>query len=507
MPDESQPPSLAVRMAKGAGWIIAWRMCTRVMGVVSTVVLVRLLTPADFGLIALATSLVTSLDAFLTVGVNDALIRDADPDRELYDTGFTMNLIRCAIVSAIVLAGAVPAAQFFGDPRLTPILIAVAVVTMLAGFNNIGVVEFKRSLRFEKEFAILIVPRIGGITISIAGAVIFRDYRALVASIVGIRVLTLIMTYAMHPYRPSIGLRAWRRIIGFSLWTWLSTIVAMFKERIDSITIGRVLGAGPVGVYAVGLEIGTMASTELLEPLSTAMFAGFAAGRREGADNGQALFKAISVTLMLTLPIGVGLSLVAAPLIALLFGARWSEAVPLAQVFALLGVTRLIPYFTGVLLSAHGLIHFHFRIMVVGLCVRVILLFALIGPLGLTGALIAATACAAVEEVLYLVVTFRVFHLRMADLLRVAWRSIAGAIAMAFVVWAEGIGWAAAPSGVADLLLDLAIAVASGAVVYCGTVLAIWRLLGRPEGAETMLLSIVEDTWRHTAGKRFFRRA
>ena len=171
------------------------------------------------------------------------------------------------------------------------------------------------------------------------------------------------------------------------------------------------MGAGTVGGYSIGLEIGTLASTELLEPLATAMFAGFSAGRREGVDNGQGLFRAISVTLIVTLPIGVGLSLVAAPFITLLFGTRWSEAIPLAQVFALLGVTRLIPNFTSVLLSAHGLIHLHFRISVVGLCVRATLLFALIGPLGLTGALIVATVCALVEEILYLVVTFRAFHL------------------------------------------------------------------------------------------------
>ena len=494
-------------MAKGAGWIILWRMCSRVMGVVSMVVLVRLLTPADFGLIALATSLATSLDAFLAVGVYDALIRDAKPDRTLYDTGFTLNLIRSALVAAIVLAGAVPAARFFDDERLVPILIAVACVTMVAGFNNVGVVEFRRELRFEKEFTISILPRIAGIMVSIGSAAIFRNYWALVASIVVMRVLTLIMTYTMHPYRPRLGLRAWRRIVGFSFWTWLSSIVAIVKERIDSVTIGKFLGAGSVGVYSVGLEIGTLASTELLEPLSTAMFAGFSAGRREGADNGQGLFKAISATLMLTLPIGVGLSLVAAPLISLLFGSLWSDAIPLAQVFALLGVTRLIPYFTGVLLSAHGLIHFHVRISFVGLCVRAVLLLVLFGSLGLTGVLIAATGCAAVEEVLYLVVTFRTFHLRMIDLLRATWRSIVGAAAMALVVWAEGIGWAAPRDGVVPLLTDLGVAVATGAATYCATVLALWWVSGHPDGAETMFVSIVKNTWRQSAGNFFGGRA
>ncbi len=401
-----------------------------------------------------------------------------------------------------MLALAVPAARFFGDERLTPILIAIAGLTMVSGCNNIGVVEFRRGLQFEKEFVISIVPRVSGIVVAIASAAVLRNYWALVASIVTARILTLILTYAMHPYRPRLALRAWRRIAAFSFWTWLSSIVAMIKERIDSIAIGKVLGTGPVGVYSVGLEIGTLASTELLEPLSTAMFAGFAAGRRDGADNGRNFFKAISVTLMLTLPIGVGLSLVAAPLISLLFGARWLEAIPLAQVFALLGVTRLIPYFAGVLLSAQGLIHYHFRISAAGLCVRAVLLLVLIGPMGLTGALVAAAGCALVEEVLYLTVTFRTFHLRMVDLLAVTWRCVAGAAAMALALWAMGIGWAAPAQGNLAMAIDLVVGVSCGAAIYCGTVLFIWWLSGRPEGAETMLLSIVKNTWAHSVARR-----
>ena len=494
-------------MAKGAGWIIAGRMCSRVLGIVNTIILVRLLSPADFGLVALATSLAVSLEALVSVGVNDALIRETEPDRALYDTGFTMNLLRCSFVSLAILACAVPAAQFFGDPRLTPLLLVVAGMILISGFSNIGVVEFRRNLSFDKEFVIGMVPRIVGILTSIVCAVIFANYWALVAGLVSMRGLALILTYWMHPYRPGITLRAWRRIIVFSFWTWLSSIIGMMKERIDALVIGRVLGPGPVGIYAIGLEIGTLASTELLEPLATAMFSGFAAGRREGADNGQGFFKAISVTLMLTLPIGIGISLVAAPVINLLFGTRWSEAILLVQVFALLGVTRLIPYFSSVLLSAHGMLHTQFRISAIGLFVRVVVMLALIGPLGLIGALISATACAMVEEVLYLVVTFHVFKLRTIDLLRTTWRSFLAATVMALVVYAEGIGWAPASHETVPLLVDQGIAVSSGAATYCGVVLAIWWVCGRPDGAETMLLSIIKDTWRHMASNPRGRRA
>ena len=148
-----------------------------------------------------------------------------------------------------------------------------------------------------------------------------------------------------------------------------------------------------------------------------------------------------------------------------------------------------------------------FRIVMVGLAVRLVLLFALIGPLGLLGAVIAAVSCFMAEEILFLVVTFRLFKLRAIDLLRTTWRSILATVVMALVVVAEGIGWAPPASGNLPLATDLLTAASSGAVVYCAVLLTAWRLSGRPDGAETMLLGVVHDTWRHTARNLYGRRA
>src|SRR5688572_11834610 len=84
--------SLSLRAAKGAGWVIAWRIATRNIGLLSILILARLLTPDDFGLVAIATGFIAAVDALSALGVQDALVREAKLDRELYDTAFTMNV-------------------------------------------------------------------------------------------------------------------------------------------------------------------------------------------------------------------------------------------------------------------------------------------------------------------------------------------------------------------------------------------------------------------------------
>jgi len=208
-----------LKTGEGTGWVIGWRMVTRLLGVISTLTLVRLLLPTDFGLVALSTSFQQSIEAFALLGVEDAVVREKAPTRDIYDTGFTVNALRSAVSAAVILMLAQPAGQFFAEARLTNILIALALGTLLDGFANIGTVDFRRELTFSKEFQLWLLPRLIGIILTLAVAVIWRSYWALVAGILASRILRVAFSYRMHPYRPRFTVRAWRRLIGYSTWS------------------------------------------------------------------------------------------------------------------------------------------------------------------------------------------------------------------------------------------------------------------------------------------------
>src|SRR6185312_14304732 len=95
-PEESMTSTRSVlaRTIRGAGWVIAWRLGVRALGLISTLILVRLLAPADFGLLALAASFAQTVDGMMTLGTEEAVIRQPAPDRNVYDTAWTMNVIR-----------------------------------------------------------------------------------------------------------------------------------------------------------------------------------------------------------------------------------------------------------------------------------------------------------------------------------------------------------------------------------------------------------------------------
>lgn len=496
MPSESEAHtpkgSILARTALGAFWMVAWRMATRLLGLVSTLILVRLLVPEDFGLIALAASFATALNVALTLGVEEQIIRARAPDRAMYDTGFTLNLLRGVLVGALVWAAAAPAADFFDEARLEPVLLALALSAALSGLANIAVVDFRRDLRFDREFTLNLYPRLAGIAVTIGLAFLVRSHWALVAGIFVNRFGMVVMSYTMHAYRPRLTLVAWRSLAGISAWTWALSMATMVKDRSESLVIGRLLGTTSVGHYAVGVEIATLPATEVVEPICRACMPGFAASHRAEADAGRDNFLRISALLaLLTLPAGVGISAVAGPVVALGFGQPWLEAVPVVAILGIAGMLTLFGNVSTALLLAHARLALLMVITIGAGALRLALLLLLTPALGLTGAALAVGASVLAEHVVLVQRALVLLRLPPAALLARLWRPTLAAGLMAVLLWGTGLGWAPPPGTAGSAALLLAQGAALGALAYALALFALWALSGRPPGAETDLLGLL----------------
>jgi lipopolysaccharide exporter len=202
MSSEAPPRSILSRTATGAGWMFAWRLSTRLLGLISTLVLVRLLTPEDFGLFSLAFTVIATLETMLAIGMEAQLIRARQTSRALYDTVFTINVIRGTLLALLMVAFAGPAGAFFREPRLEVVLLVLALIPLLAGVNNVGTAEFSRELDFAKVFKLLIVPRLLQIVVTLVAAVVLQSHWALVFGAVFGRVLATLFSYVFHAFRP-----------------------------------------------------------------------------------------------------------------------------------------------------------------------------------------------------------------------------------------------------------------------------------------------------------------
>jgi O-antigen/teichoic acid export membrane protein len=491
-PDSKQDhTSILHRTAVGAGWTIAWRMCSRLLGIVSTLVLVRLLLPADFGLVALAIGFSQAIDAFSGLGVEEALIREKVPSRALYDTGFTINALRGLLTVAVIVGGAWPLAWFFAEPRLVPVVLSLTIVAAANGCENIGIVDFRRQMDFRQEFVMFVFPRVVSMMATIGAAVALRSYWALIIGIALSAVLRLIGGYVLHPYRPRFSLTEWRVIAGFSFWSWALSVTTLLLSRVDNFIIGRLLGLTPVGIYAISSEIAALPTTELVAPLGRACFSAFAHARNAGSDVAHTYLRLIGTAALIGLPAGVGISLVADPVVKLAFGDRWQGAVGLIEILGATSTVTIFGTLSTVMLTAHAALKPQFWVQVSAFLLRIAAMAAFAARFGLTGAAIGMSLSLIIENIWYTALALRHLRLRPANLLAHIWRGVLATLGMAGTLSFLGLGWMKVTGSGVEVVWSLCTTVAAGAAVYSALLLLIWLVSGRPAGAERDALMLL----------------
>ena len=337
----------------------------------------------------------------------------------------------------------------------------------------------------------MVLPKLCGIVAAMTAAAVLHSYVAMLFGMGTNRTLRVVMSYIMHPYRPRFSLKAWHGMAGYSIWTWLLSLAVLIRDRSDSLLLGRLTNTASVGFYSLGAEIAALPTTELIEPLGRAAFSGFAAGRQADTKPDDTFVRLIASAAVLTLPAGVGISLVAAPLVALAFGPGWDEAVPVLRILSLSFTVMVFGHLSLHLLSAHAMLGRLFGITLAGAAVRVALLAVLIPFAGLPGAAVAAALATVMEQGLTVRTVLRQFQVQPALLIQATLRPVIATAAMAAILAATGLGWTNDTS-----VLTLAEAITTGAVTYAAVLLASWHIAGRPAGAETDIVRLLQRVRR-----------
>jgi O-antigen/teichoic acid export membrane protein len=496
--------SLALRAAIGFAWVLVWRMATRMLGLGSSLILVRLLAPTDFGLVALALSVTQAVELLSWMGVEDAVIRHRNPEPVIYDTAFTLKALRAVLTAALIAGAAWPMSWFFAEPRVVFIVLALALSTLLSGLENIGIVDFRRNMTYDQEFKLRILPRLLSISSTITVAVLYRSYWALVIGMLVNRVAATALSYWFHPHRPRFTLQAWREITSFSLWTWSIAMVVVVRDRAETFIVGRLLGATELGLFTVAIEIAILPWSEIMQPLTSVLFAAFARAAHDDAETMRIFLRYLGLSALVLIPAGSGIALMADPLTHAVLGAKWAQVVPLIQVMGALSVLTPYGFISRALFESRGVLATSFGITLGVTVLRVALGIALVTWIGVVGALLAITGSFLVDEVLFLGITVRRFPVAAAQVIGRFWRPVLGTLSMGAVLIRLGLHIAPPNASNGALVSQMLLSALLGASVYVSVVLLAWLAVGRPDGPETDLLQQMRSAWR--GAQRSFNR-
>ena len=474
-------------------WMVLFKLADRSLGLVSVVILARLLVPADFGLVAMAMAIIAFIDIATTLSFDIALIQRPHPTREHYDTAWTLNIAVGAGSALVIAALAYPAASFYNEPRLTPVMLVLAGSWLLQGFENIGVVNFRREMNFAREFRFMASKRIVGFAVTLTLALTLQSYWALIAGTIVSRFAGVLLSYAMQPFRPRFSLAASKELFSFSSWLLLNNILGATLANISLFFIGRVNGPQALGLYTVGHEIAFLPSTELIAPINRAVLPGYARMATNIETLREGFVEIIAVILIVALPASFGLAAIAEPLVKVVLGDRWLGTIPIIQTLAFGGAIAAMQsnnYAAYIALAQQRVL---VRVMTAHLIVVVPLMFFLGGKFGILGVAYAELGASVTSLLVGYPVLFKTLKISVRSYVIRIWRPLLAASAMGFTVHALV---AEAMEGGAPLApaWQLAAVIPAGVAIYLASLAALWLASGKPSGAETVLLVRLTET-------------
>jgi O-antigen/teichoic acid export membrane protein len=462
----TEQDGLGTRTVRGVAWAYGGYVGARTLVLISTAILARLLTPHEFGVVALALVFMTFLDAIKDFGLGQALIGStAEEQASRSQTVFGWTVVIGLALSLFVAAVSPFVASFFREDQLRTLLPVVGSTFFLRSLGATHYALARKRLHYRtrtaSELAEVTVRGLLSISLALAGVGVW----SLVIGFVAGAATSSAVLWLLVDFRPRFRLsRAHLRdLLGFGGVLTLVDISAVLFYNLDYIFIGRILGAAALGLYTIGFRIPELLILNVANVAANVLFPAYAALDPRRLRDGY--LTAMRYTTMLTVPIACGVAVLAGPLTLVIFGEQWVESADIARIIALyaLLVTLSVPAGTVLKVTRRAKLMVAFSIPTLGILVVLLIVFA---PHGIVAVAIATTALEAAMVPIQTAIVSRQLGLNLRTTLRPLVVPVVASAAMVAVIWPLS-------ASISAPLPALLAGIAAGILVY---VSVLWML-------------------------------
>ena len=254
----SEKGALQKRVARGLTWTFIDTWGGQFIQLFIFAILAHLLTKVDFGLVALASVFVQFAQLFVDQGLGDALIQRKTVTRVQIDTAFWVAVVTGLALMVIGIVLAEPIAILVNQPGLAPIIAVLSINFLVVSLSSVQLALLRRDMRF-RSLAVrrLVAVAVGGVIGVVAAQYLNWGAWSLVAQQVSYGVVSVGMLWTVSPWRPGLhwNTKDFRELFSFGMNIVGSDVLNFISRNSDNLLVGAVLGAGPLGLYAIGYKI------------------------------------------------------------------------------------------------------------------------------------------------------------------------------------------------------------------------------------------------------------
>jgi len=463
MNSPEEKPKLGLIAIQGTAWRYASYFGGKLMVFLSTFILARLLSVEDFGVVGYALASIAFLDIASDLGMAEAVVFHKK-DNRTNSTAFWVSLTIGFFLYALSWILAPFLALYFKDERVIPVFRAITLTFPITALGSTHEALLRKELSFGKTALPEFLRALTKGTVSVILAFLGFGAWSLVWGQVSGTLVASIVLWIITPWRPAFefDFQKAKALIAYGLKYIGTDILSVLLLNLDYLLVGRYLGAAALGIYTLAYRVPELLILQFARILSKVTFPIYTKMRENTRELAHGFGKATSYVSLITIPMGLGLMLVARPFTLLFLGEKWIDAIPVMQGIAIYCLFLSLIHNTSSVYKALG----KFDVMTWLGIARLALLFPALWWATTSAKSIVAVGwthatVAFLGSVLSLFVTARILNLDIRELIRLLFPSLASGGMMALSVYATMRLTASFPA-----LTQLLIAVPVGGLTY-----------------------------------------
>ena len=315
--------STSINVLKSSSLLLLIKLIQRGMGVISTILLARLLVPADFGIVAISVTLIYFIEAISSLGSEQYIIQKSDVDDTVLNTAWTVDIIFKSIFLIGFLLLIPYIAIFYENPRLELVLYVSSTIILINALKNPGLFLLKRNFQYKRIFWLSIIQKFISFLVVIAIAIIDPSYWAMVVGDIVSALILSFGSYKIHAFRPKISLDGFLEQWLFSKWIILRGIVGYSRSQFDTFIVSMIYSPAKLGGYHLVRQLSIMPSTEIIAPAVEPLLAAFSRSKSDKLKLAYQFRLSFLIVTIIAMPIAGYLWIFPEPIIDTLLGEKW----------------------------------------------------------------------------------------------------------------------------------------------------------------------------------------
>jgi PST family polysaccharide transporter len=436
------------------------------MSILISAILARLLTPSDFGLIAMVVVFSNFVAIFAGFGLESAIVQKKDVSDEALSSTFWISVGLGALLTAVFAASAPLIAAFYSQPRLTPLVVFISTTFFIISFCNVSYGLLTKRMNF-KALAIITICSTGvsgiiAVFLAFSGYGVWSLAWYTVLSYVFAAALTLI--YARWVPHFLLGLKHVKGLLGFGANLTASSFVTYFAQNMDNLLVGRFLGSAALGFYNLAFSLLVLPVTNISNVVGSVMFPALSKIQHDKQLVRDSYVRANRYIGAISFPLMIWVLIAAPQLIRVVYGVKWISVIPLIQIFALAGLEQSIGSNVWWIFASQGRTDEMFKVSIFETIVVLISFVVGLRWRGVEGVVIAYTVALYLTAYPIFAIAFRLIDLKVKSALAPLWSVTLAALTLGIVAFLLQISLE--KLGVTQDLTILAIVTVTSLLIY-----------------------------------------